>query len=317
VYTKDGESSVELKMKNIFISFGLLLFSSAALASNDAGAFLRTGAGARALAMGGSQAASGIDAVSGYWNPAKLGLIKGMAIDTMLGDKFGLDLEYASVGFANEITSSGNNLGALNIVVIRQGIEDIPKSTRLDVNNRPIIEGSFDNVDQAIYLSYGYALTKIFSAGTSLKYISQQIDGHKGSGYGFDAGFLAKSPNLPLTFGLNGQNIGQIDIEWKSGHTDTVSTNIKAGIEGIIPIRKIWMEDITIEVSSDKRKNRDIYFSEGFELCLQRYLCVRLGHSRKNLSAGGGIRVEMFRLDYSFTMHDLGDTHWFGLGLTW
>lgn len=139
-----------MKVKLILVLLFFLLFSGTIYASNDAGAFLRTGIGARALSMGGSQVVSGVDGVSGYWNPAKLGLLKGITVDTMYGNKFDLDLEYSFVGFASDMHIQEKNIGSINVIFLRQGIKDIPKSTSLDINNRPVIDGSFQDIDQAL-----------------------------------------------------------------------------------------------------------------------------------------------------------------------
>lgn len=302
--------------KTIYLAL-IIVFSGfvKGYASNDAGAFLRTGLGVRALSMGGSQVVSGYDGVSGFWNPAKLGYVKGIAIDTMYGNKFDLDLEYSFVGFASELNMNEKSLGGINLLVVRQGIDDIKKSTRLDANNRPIIEGSFKNIDQAVYLSYGYAFLENISAGGSAKYISQEIDGKKGTGVGFDSGLLFKVPRFPVSLGIVYQNIGQTIIEWDSGHRDTISPNLKFGVGIDLLINRFWIDSVNIELASDNRKNRDTYYSQGLEINIQKLFHARFGHSRENLSFGGGIQFKFLRLDYSFNMHDLSDTHWFGVGL--
>lgn len=300
--------------KLLFLSFIVSLAYCPAGASNDAGAFLRTGVGARALAMGGSQLTSGFDAVAGFWNPAKLGRFTGMALDTMYGNKFDLDLTYGFVGFASELKAGRNNIGALNIIIIRQGISDIPKSTRLDINSRPIIDGTFKNIDQALYLSYGKKVLPVLHAGLSVKYISQVIDGKKGTGSGMDAGIFLSADRFPVSAGIVYQNLGQTAIEWQSGYKDAISPNLRAGIGAEIPVSRFFIDRITIELSSDKRKNRDTFYSQGLEINLQNFFCARFGHTRNNLSFGGGIFYKIIRLDYSFNLHDIGDTHWFGIG---
>jgi hypothetical protein len=42
---------------------------------------------------------------------------------------------------------------------------------------------------------------------------------------------------------------------------------------------------------------------------------ARAGNADGKLSCGIGLTYNILRIDYSFAMHSLGDTHWFGIGL--
>jgi hypothetical protein len=70
----------------------------------EAGAFLRLGAGARAMAMGGGTSALADDAMAGYYNPAGLAFLEGKHVGFTL-NSMALDRTLSCVGYAQSFGS--------------------------------------------------------------------------------------------------------------------------------------------------------------------------------------------------------------------
>ncbi len=152
--------------------------------------FLSIGVGARALGMGGANAASVSDVTAGYWNPANLVDIKAdLEIAAMHAEYFAGISNYDYGAIAKPIDSTS----AISLSVIRFGVDGIPNTTQLidaDGNLNYDRITTFSAVDYGFVLSYAKKLNVPgLSLGASAKVVHRIIgDFARSWGFGIDAG---------------------------------------------------------------------------------------------------------------------------------
>jgi hypothetical protein len=129
-----------------------------------AASFLKIGAGARAIALGGAFVAVADDASAGYWNPAGLTQLPGPVIS--LADRApAIDTDYASMALASPIW----RLGFLGLGAIYYNCGDVAMYDSHGVNT-----GTLADREAALILSYAYNLNQL-SLGVNTKYVYQDM----------------------------------------------------------------------------------------------------------------------------------------------
>lgn len=292
----------------LFMPAALLLLVAVPLAAQDMNnsllAYTRMGVGARVIAMGEAGSTVTNDIVSGYWNPAGLTRLKDFEVGTMInaGMDFGRSHNYAS--FGNRF-----GFGALSLSWVNANVLDIDG---YDENENPT--GTFSDSENNFTLSYANSVGK-FSFGLSPKFYLSTLDGETQTGYGVDVG--AKFDiNQYLEIGAMARDI------YARFDDDPVPYQISAGLAAY-PLR-----GLTLAADAKLEQDEDPYFCFGAEYwtsigsdpeadsklsvvsvseqssweeaisTLQTGL--RLGYNRGRLSAGTGIRLRNFQLDYVF-----------------
>lgn len=189
--------------------FILMLFACCTLCGHTqfrkySNEFLNIGAGARGLAMGGAQVASAEDGNAGYWNPAGLAnVIDNPNLSLMHAEYFAGIGKYDYLSAAIPVAGSYRTLG---FSLLRFGVDDIPNTLflvepdgSLNYNNIQ----SFSSADYAFLISYAQVIKDDEAAqvswGANTKIIYRNV-GHFAHawGFGFDAGFLYRTPGLRL-----------------------------------------------------------------------------------------------------------------------
>ena len=269
----------------------LLLFSLASFAAEDdiinAAPYLRMGAGARPLAMGGASAAVADDATATVWNVAGLSKVKSTAVASMYNARDELDRRHNFLALAKSI----EKLGTFGFAWINAGVDDIDRYSSANVH-----EGSFDSSDNAFLLSYGAFFDPV-RLGGGIKILSQKLDPQDDEtdlGFGgLDIGVMA-DPVEALTIGLTIQNIfGKI-----------AEANVPIQVRMGTALRLLPEENLLLAVDLSKAfvdlEGETGVLHMGAEYWAAELVGFRLGvTSEKDFSAGLGINISDIVIDYA------------------
>jgi len=292
-----------------------------------AGEFLNVGAGARALGMGGAFVAVADDGTTAYWSPGGLPLLKSREVAFMHCQQFDNLVKTNFISYVHPTS----RWGAFGVSWLRLGVEDIPKSGYVDGNEnnvqdfddknkngikdpgelyieRPIIVGSFDDIEDGIFLSYGIKVSDSLSVGLNLKLIRQALAANSSSGWGIDIGGLYRLFS-GFRIGLNLQDVSRTKLKWDSAskHEDVIPASVKFGAAYTGQISSL-KSIVTVSCSVDTKYDTEMHY--GAEWWFVRTLALRIGLDEGRLSMGCGLRVSTFQVDYAFIGHDdLGNTH--------
>ena len=163
-------------------------------------AFLKLGAGARAIAMGDAYVALGGDASSVYWNPAGAVGVDNIDVVLMHSEWFqGIRYE-----FAGGVQSDGRQAFGLGLMGLYT--DDIEEREE-DPLAEPI--GTFRVFDFSVTGTYALRLTERFDVGGSIKYLNETIHEDSATGFAVDVGGIYRVPALRgLSAGIAVQNLG-------------------------------------------------------------------------------------------------------------
>jgi len=188
-------------MKNVLIIISLLgvLFQSSSYSQvtktgTTAAKFLSVGIGARANAMGGAFSSIANDASSLYWNPAGAATLDDFEVKftyTNLYKDLDIDLNYLALVIpAGELGNFG-----ISITAIDYG--------EMDVTTEYFPEGTGERFSASSYafgLSYARHITESFSAGVTIKYVTEGIFNSSANGVAFDIGTKFNTPFWGINF---------------------------------------------------------------------------------------------------------------------
>jgi hypothetical protein len=242
--------------------------------------FLNIGAGARGLAMGGSQVATVNDATAGYWNPAGLVAIKDYPSVNLMHAEY-----FAGIGkydFGTIAIPLHDNKRVVGLSVLRFAVDDIPNTLFLvepdgSVNYNNI--RTFSSADYAFLLSFAQKIKdeedKKLSFGGNVKIIHRKVGSFATAwGFGLDAGVQYTSNNWRL--GLAARDITTTFNAWSFSFTERekevlyltnndipvkstemTAPRLIAGAARIFPVSKKFnlTAEANLDLSFDGRRN--------------------------------------------------------------
>jgi len=324
-------------LKSTLLSI-IFLLSSLSAASKYTAAFLELGIGARALAMGGANAALSDDAFGSYWNPSGLAFLKNYQAAAMYADGFDSFEKHHFINIAAPIFGGAT----VSVSWIRLSIEDIPRYYELNsessnrVNGSAIkyiqeSESSFSSTSDAYIISFAkyqriildlgwqyFELPIDFGYGINFKSINESILDNSGSGLGIDLGLILKIElsNVfndeaygDLITGINAQDIAGTTITWVTGtkRKDEVERNFKIGFAYRQPLNFIESQ---LTLAYDLNTKYEGTNHLGAEFLYNSLLAVRAGINGGSFTTGAGLMVWKLNFDYAYQGHEfLGNTH--------
>ncbi|HRQ67178.1 MAG TPA: hypothetical protein P5031_01280 [Candidatus Syntrophosphaera sp.] len=297
-----------IKIMNYILPVVLLVLAATPIAAQEMNnsllAYSRMGVGARVIAMGEAGSTVTNDIVSGYWNPAGLTRMKDFELGTMVNLDMGYNRSHNYASFGNRF-----RFGALALSWVNANVLDIDG---YDENENPT--GTFSDSENNFTLSYANSIGD-FSFGFGPKFYLSTLEGESIYGYGVDFG-AKYDINQYLEIGAMARDLyGEFDGA-------TMPYQISAGLAAY-PLK-----GLTLAADAKMEKDEDPYFCFGAEYwtsigrdpeadsklsvvsvseqssweetlsTLQTGL--RLGYNRGRLSAGTGIKLRNFQLDYVF-----------------
>ncbi len=308
----------------------LLIFASRSEATKYAGEFLSLGVGARALGMGSAYVALADDATAGYWNPAGLARLAQRELVLMHAEQFG---EIANYDYGAYAQPFGDN-GSLSINLIRLSIDDIavvPPDAFVDHDGDGVLDPGEFNVEKisfdsdaqnALLLSYGRYINDRLRLGGSVKIIYKNTLDYHAWGLGLDVGAMYDVTN-GFTVGMVLTDATSSPLIWNTDDstTETISPSLRFGVAYTMPISFMFGTVTTtgdMNLQFEGREAASNFASGavsgnsywGIEYLFQDHLAFRIGSQEENMTAGAGLRITPFWLDYAFVGHDdLDDTH--------
>ena len=259
-----------------------------------AGAYLRTGAGARPLGMGGAFTALSDDATASYWNAAGLGQIEDPQVALMYS-LMSMDRMLNLATYAQPL----KGIGTFSVGWLNYGVFDIDGR---DMTGTPT--GNFSDSENAFSASFGKGLSPALFVGGSFKFLYHKLASQQAKGFGFDVGAM-------LRLGENIRIGGKIQdiaskIKWdtESKLEEDFPTVTRFGV-------CIAPEKPPVKISADIEKNskQDARYHIGAEYWFIPSVAVRLGYDRDHITAGASAIIPIssvdLQLDYAFAPDEL------------
>lgn len=294
-------------MKSILSIVFSLIFVSFLFAAGETGlAVLKVGVGARAVAMGEAFTATSDDASGIYWNPAgSAWMKKRQAFFTHNSWIQGINHNVAALTFPTKI-------GAFGLGLLLNNIDGFERRTI--ASEEPT--GTFSAHDFSIGLNYARQLSATFSIGANLKYVNEKIYIEDATGYMIDIGFRYHAPVEGFYIGGALHNLGFTNemVTEKIHLPRTLRIggmyNMPLGRSSTIVLLAVDYVQVVEESS---------HISIGTEVSPVEVLSLRAGYqtgfAEKGMSAGFGLHVSRFAIDYAYVPfgRNLGDSHRFSL----
>ena len=291
--------------------------------------FLKIGAGARPIGMGGAYTALANDILSVYWNPAGLSRIVGTGEATFNHAEWLAETNFDFAAFSLNV----GNIGSFGLHVVSFRIPEEPVRT---VQNPDGTGQYFDASSISLGLSFAKNLTDRFSIGVTGKFIQESIFNVTARGAALDLGVLYNTPIKNLTLGASISNFGpkmrlggrdlyiNIDPSATQGSVNNVpaeyrteSYDIPLNLKFGLAWRAVRNENVEIVAAVDGNQPNDNseYMNSGIEVGFQNVVFLRGGYkalfledSEQGLTFGAGLKYDVVgtNLKFDFGWADYG-----------
>ena len=295
------------------LAFLTLSASSVVAANKYAGEFLTHGVGARALGMGSAFVAVADDVTAGYWNPAGVADATGRAVQLMHSETFGDIVNYDTGAYVHPI----ENGGVVAVTVVRLAIDDIPFTDFEEDEDRIYYDAARitweSDSETAMLITYARAASDALRLGANLKLIRKSIADYTCYGFGFDLG--AKYDFWRgATIGANIQDATTTFLSWDTKERERILPTAKLGVAYRMDVPSM---DGVVTLAADadfrfeNRQTADEYHvgaisadtHYGVEFLYRELLGVRTGLATGQMTAGAGVTLGSFTIDYAFGQH--------------
>jgi len=297
------------------------LREDAGAANKYAGEFLTHGVGARALGMGSAFVAVADDVTAGYWNPAGLADIPLGAryAQLMHSETFGDVVNYDTGAF---VMNPCGWEGAVGVTIVRLAVDDIP-FTDFDSNEEQIFYDAAridweSDAETAMLLTYARNMSDRLRVGGNLKLIWKNVGEYNCYGVGFDVGGKYDLWDH-VTLGLAIQDVTTTFLAWDTKEREQIMPTAKIGAAYSRPMAS--MDGVlTLAADADVRFENRLLADEyhagavtadthyGVEFVYRDMVGVRAGLAMGQLTAGAGISLAGFTVDYAFGRHEYLDS---------
>jgi len=292
---------------------GLLVLSAllamvwplAAAAGSQAGgteSIFSSGAGSRALGMGGAFTAVCDDATAVYWNPAGLSCLEQTGITGFHSILFeGSMLDFFSIAHPTV------RYGGLGFAFLRVGTGGIQA-----YDDRSVSLGSFDFAQSEMIFSYGRRVPFGVNVGASLKIVTQGMGDLSANGAGLDIGALYPVPYVKgLSLGVSLRDTPGAKLKLAE-RVETTPRTLRFGGSYRDSLRE-GRDVLLLGVDAAIPEKAGTNVSVGAEYVIDRLVALRAGMKDGKISAGAGFKWRNYSLDYSLGNSDLGNLHQFSV----
>ena len=302
------------RLPSILVALTVMCSTSLALDDGGGRSVFATGAGNRALALGGAYVAVADDGSAAIWNPAGLGLVTRNQLQASQTSLFGLGFseQYAALVLPHW------RWGTASITYRRFGVDGIEGRDERGF----LFDDNLEDAETEIALGYGHLLANgNLSLGGTLKVQSHKLAGYSGTGLGADLGLWAR----PLA--LAGVTRGAESLRLGIALRNAVEPEIKLDQDPVpdpLTLRTglAWNQrlahGVELLLAGDLERSRDMdaRVHLGAECRLHDLLALRAGASDGMLTAGAGVSYRGIGADYQYEDNELGDIHRFGVSVS-
>ena len=253
---------------------------------------------AKTAAMGDTY--SGLNGEIGclYYNPAGLATVKNVEYTCSNEQWQGMTNQYMGMAYSLHDVRSSNliDLGTLAVAFSDLNSGQI---NGMDANGNPT--GSFTARDQLLIFSYAktiYEQESIgqFAAGSSTKFVTEEISDNNTKATAFDAGLLWKMPVYNACVGLTRQNMGSSMQYEEESFALPSNTKLSASAKALYGA-------LTMNVDLNMPDASQQTYNFGTEYNFMDTLYLRLGYNNKYSYTSGittGIGMSIKQLDVLF-----------------
>ena len=303
VYAPVAAANAAVKGPYFFSAVLTISLACAAFAQNGGqpGQFLDFGVGARAMAMGGAYYGVSDDASAAYWNPSGLAQLQRKELTTMQATLFQqtklLYLSYA------QPMKSGSTFALSMTQLSGSGFENVaatydPTTSEVTSINS---NGSFNDQQQAIGLSFAKSITETMLFGMNVKQITRKLAGSSDNTKSLDLGAM-KTMGSSFRMGLGIQNV----FSQTTGDTqDKYPVTIKYGNS-----LRMFKERLLLTADINKVLNGATDVRFGGEYWVIKWFAFRFGllglPAVQETDFGFGLNFNNLTLDVAQGIHDIG-----------
>lgn len=268
--------------------------------------FLRVNSSARAAALGGAVVSIYGDPNMVFFNPAAIGTVDTAAVSfTFL--KHVLDI---NSGLASYVSPIGvdESWGA-SVIYASYG-------TFSQFNNQATQTGTFSVTDIAVQGSYSNILDKNFRYGATAKLIYSNLASARSVAFAVDAGLIYSMPQSRTNLGFSILNAGT-QLNSYGEESENLPLDIRLGINHRLRGLPLLVNFSVAHLADENQTfgERITNFEIGGELYLSKVIELRLGYDNylrratrfesssqfAGLSAGLGVKIKDFNIDYAMT----------------
>jgi len=297
----------------------LVCTAGAAHAANKyAGEFLTHGVGARALGMGSAFVAVADDVTAGYWNPAGVADAEGRAAQLMHSETFGDVVNYDTGAYVQPLGRGA----AFAVTAVRLAVDDIPFTDFEQDEDRIIYDPSRisweSDSESALLVSYARRTGDRLRVGGNVKIVRKSVGDYSCYGLGFDLGAKLDAWR-GTTFGINVQDATTTFLSWDTGQREFIMPTVKVGAAYARPVDSMDGRFV-LAADADVRFENRILADEyhvgavtadthyGAEFVYRETVAVRAGLAMGEMTAGAGLSLGRFSVDYAFGRHEQLDS---------
>ncbi|NIO29127.1 MAG: PorV/PorQ family protein [Candidatus Latescibacteria bacterium] len=293
-----------------------LVFAGRVHAEDDGGgrSVFATGAGIRALGLGGAYGAVANDASAVLWNPGGLGWVERSEFQASHTSYYGLGIDEQYGSFV--IPSW--RWGAASITFRHFGVGGIERRDDRNI----LLEGGLSDNETELSIGYGRRVGNAWSIGGAIKLQHQGLAGFGDSGLGLDVGLIVRplaalnistSAADRFSLALAVRNVLKPSIRLTDDRV-TDPTGVRFGTSYWLPI---WSgRSLLAAFDVEKTDGMNARVHAGVELNVHPLLCLRTGINDGTFTAGTGIRWRGMSFEYTIEDNPIDNVHRFGATFT-
>ncbi len=303
----------------------LLLIGTLSARERHGGDFMRVDVGVAAIGRGQTGLLATDSGTMAWWNPALLAADPEEALAFQHSERFEGLLSQDYLAYNGRF---GNR--PVGVYVLRQAVEDIPITSRLDgapsleEGGLPVISDMATASDWILGAGIGNHISEKLAVGLTLKFIHRDLVTVSGWGLGLDAG-LSYQAFQTLRLGLAARDVVTSVILWDDGESQIVLPELAAGFlwepqwqwaGARFTLAADLRSELEGESASADGTWRQVWLESGLAVHVGRLLELRAGWADDRPAAGAGLVLGRFSVDYAWRPHeDLGDSHLVSLGV--